>query len=115
MQESAGVDSVRRDPRAGPVEGRAPGSHRVLAHAGLRHRAPVRELPRMKLGVISLGCDKATVDSERLVGELGGRGAGVTPDLPAADVILINTCCLIAAGKEESIETILSAAQLQEG
>ena len=36
----------------------------------------------MKLGVISLGCDKATVDSERLVGELVGHGAVVTPNLP---------------------------------
>src|SRR5258705_1098167 len=115
MQESAGVDSVRRDPRAGPVEGRAPGSHRVLAHAGLRHRAPVRELPRMKLGVISLGCDKATVDSERLVGELVGHGAVVTPDLPAADVILINTCGFIDAAKQESIDAILGAAKLKEG
>src|SRR5437660_90107 len=35
----------------------------------------------MKLGVISLGCDKATVDSERLVGDLVGHGAVVTADL----------------------------------
>jgi len=45
----------------------------------------------MKLGVISLGCDKATVDSERLVGQLVGHGAVVTPNLPDADVILVNT------------------------
>src|SRR5437016_595035 len=38
----------------------------------------------MKLGVVSLGCDKATVDSERLVGELVGHGAVVTPDLRRA-------------------------------
>ena len=35
----------------------------------------------MKLGVISLGCDKATVDSERLVGDLVGHGAVVVPDV----------------------------------
>jgi len=67
----------------------------------------------MKLGVISLGCDKATVDSERLVGELVGHGAVVTPDLPHADVILINTCGFIDAAKRESIEAILSAARLK--
>src|SRR5438067_10746068 len=67
----------------------------------------------MKLGVVSLGCDKATVDSERLVGELVGHGAVVTPDLPRADVILVNTCGFIDAAKQESIDAILSAARLK--
>ena len=67
----------------------------------------------MKLGVISLGCDKATVDSERLVGDLVGHGAVVTPDLPGADVILINTCGFIDAAKQESIDAILGAAKLK--
>jgi len=67
----------------------------------------------MKLGVISLGCDKATVDSERLVGELVGHGAVVTPDLPGADVILVNTCGFIDAAKQESIDAILGAAKLK--
>jgi len=69
----------------------------------------------MKLGVISLGCDKATVDSERLVGELVGHGAMITPDLPHADVILVNTCGFIDAAKQESIDAILEAAQLKRG
>ncbi len=68
----------------------------------------------MKLGVISLGCDKATVDSERLVGELVGHGAVVTSDLPGADVILVNTCGFIDAAKQESIDAILAAAKLKE-
>jgi len=68
----------------------------------------------MKLGVISLGCDKATVDSERLVGELVGHGAVITPDLPHADVILVNTCGFIDAAKQESIDAILEAAQLKQ-
>jgi ribosomal protein S12 methylthiotransferase len=67
----------------------------------------------MKLGVISLGCDKATVDSERLVGELVGHGAVVTPELAASDVILINTCGFIDAAKQESIDAMLEAAQLK--
>src|SRR3989440_1900087 len=67
----------------------------------------------MKLGVISLGCDKATVDSERLVGDLVGHGAIVTSDLPHADVILVNTCGFIDAAKQESIDAILSAASLK--
>ena len=68
----------------------------------------------MKLGVISLGCDKATVDSERLVGELVGHGAVVTPELPCADVILVNTCGFIDAAKQESIDAILDAAKLKQ-
>jgi ribosomal protein S12 methylthiotransferase len=68
----------------------------------------------MKLGVISLGCDKATVDSERVVGDLVGHGAVVTSDLPSADVILINTCGFIDAAKQESIDAILGAAKLKE-
>ena len=67
----------------------------------------------MKLGVISLGCDKATVDSERLGGVLVGHGAVVTPDLPHADVILLNTCGFIDAAKQESIDAMLGAAKLK--
>src|SRR5216110_2169019 len=67
----------------------------------------------MTLGVVSLGCDKATVDSERLVGELVVHGAVVTPDLQRADVILVNTCGFIDAAKQESIDAILSAAKLK--
>jgi len=68
----------------------------------------------MKLGVISLGCDKATVDSERLVGELVGHGALVTDDLSHADVILVNTCGFIDAAKRESIDAMLEATQLKQ-
>lgn len=69
----------------------------------------------MRLGVISLGCDKATVDSERLVGDLVGHGATVVDDPETADVVLVNTCGFIDAAKRESIDTMLRAAQLKEG
>ncbi len=68
----------------------------------------------MKLGVISLGCDKATVDSERLVGELVGHGARVVADLEGADVVLVNTCGFIDAAKRESVEAILEAQGARE-
>jgi len=67
----------------------------------------------MKLGIISLGCDKATVDSERLVGELVGHGARVVPELETADVVLVNTCGFIDAAKRESVEAILEATRLK--
>ncbi len=68
----------------------------------------------MRLGLVSLGCDKNTVDSERILGTLVGRGARRVSDLGEADVILVNTCGFIDAAKEESIETLLEAAGLKE-
>ncbi|MGB5302425.1 MAG: 30S ribosomal protein S12 methylthiotransferase RimO, partial [Gemmatimonadota bacterium] len=59
----------------------------------------------MKLGLISLGCDKNTVDSERMLSALTDQGAVHTADLSEAEVILVNTCGFIDAAKEESIET----------
>jgi len=67
----------------------------------------------LKLGVISLGCDKATVDSEHLVASLVGHGAAVTRRLEDADVILVNTCGFIDAAKRESIEALLEAGRLK--
>ena len=66
----------------------------------------------MRLGLISLGCDKNTVDSERMLAELVGHGAERT-EVDEADVILVNTCGFIDAAKEESIETILEAERLK--
>jgi ribosomal protein S12 methylthiotransferase len=68
----------------------------------------------MKLGLVSLGCDKNTVDSERMLSALAGRGATHTSDLCRADVILVNTCGFIDAAKEESIETLLEMGRLKE-
>ena len=68
----------------------------------------------MKLGLVSLGCDKNTVDSERMLSALSGHGAEHTRDLSAADVILVNTCGFIDAAKEESIETLLEMGRLKE-
>jgi len=67
----------------------------------------------VKLGIVSLGCDKATVDSERLVGDLVGHGARVIADVQHADVILVNTCGFIDAAKRESIDAMLEASALK--
>ena len=69
----------------------------------------------MKLGLVSLGCDKNTVDSERLFAALAGHGAQRVTDLETADVIVVNTCGFIDAAKEESIETLLDVARLKRG
>ncbi len=64
----------------------------------------------MRLGLVSLGCDKNTVDSERMLATLTGYGAE-TVSVREAEVILVNTCGFIDAAKEESIETLISAGR----
>jgi len=68
----------------------------------------------MKLGLVSLGCDKNTVDSERMLSALAEHGAVYTHDLSEAEVILVNTCGFIDAAKEESIETLLEVSRLKD-
>lgn len=68
----------------------------------------------MKFSVITLGCDKNTVDSERIVASLVGHGALYTPEPSAAEVLIVNTCAFIDAAKEESIDTLLEAARLKD-
>ncbi|MEN3027917.1 MAG: 30S ribosomal protein S12 methylthiotransferase RimO [Aquificaceae bacterium] len=65
----------------------------------------------MKIGVISLGCAKNLVDTERLLGRLGAGGAELVSDPRKADLILINTCGFIEPAKVEAIETILEFAR----
>ncbi len=69
----------------------------------------------MKLGLVSLGCDKNTVDSERMLSVLADQGAVHTADLTEAEVIVVNTCGFIDAAKEESIETLLQMGRLKSG
>ena len=68
----------------------------------------------MKVAVVTLGCDKNTVDSERYLADLADRGAEPTSDPGDADVILVNTCGFIDAAKKESIDAIVDAGRLKE-
>ena len=68
----------------------------------------------MKVAVITLGCDKNTVDSERYLADLADRGAEPTDQLGEADVILVNTCGFIDAAKSESIDAIVQAGRFKE-
>src|SRR5690606_13771308 len=67
-----------------------------------------------RIALVTLGCDKNTVDSERMMAALVGHGARVTADPEGADVVLVNTCGFIREAKEQSIETILEACELKE-
>ena len=55
---------------------------------------------------VSLGCAKNLVDSEKMLGQLAEAGCVLTPVAEEADVIVINTCGFLAAGRTEAIETI---------
>ena len=67
-----------------------------------------------RIALLTLGCDKNTVDSERMMAALLGYGAHVSTDLERADVVIVNTCGFIQEAKEQSIETILEACDLKE-
>ena len=65
----------------------------------------------MKVGMISLGCNKNRVDSETALGLLADHGYEFTGDPAEADILMVNTCGFIESAKEESIDTILEMAQ----
>ncbi|ACH82388.1 30S ribosomal protein S12 methylthiotransferase RimO [Acidithiobacillus ferrooxidans] len=58
------------------------------------------------IGVVSLGCPKATVDSERILTQLRAEGYLLVGDYANADVVVVNTCGFIDAAVEESLEAI---------
>jgi ribosomal protein S12 methylthiotransferase len=68
----------------------------------------------MKVGVITLGCDKNTVDTERYLAQLADYSAEYTSSMAEADVIIVNTCGFIDAAKKESIDALIEAASFKE-
>ncbi len=66
-----------------------------------------KTLPRPpRVGLVSLGCPKALVDSERIITKLRSDGYEMSPDYAGADVVLVNTCGFLDSAKEESLEAI---------
>src|SRR6186997_3612712 len=59
-----------------------------------------------RVGMVSLGCPKALVDSERILTKLRSDGYQLSPDYEQADVVLVNTCGFLDSAKEESLEAI---------
>src|SRR5688572_13897968 len=59
-----------------------------------------------RVGMVSLGCPKALVDSERILTKLRAEGYEMSPDYAGADVVLVNTCGFLDSAKEESLEAI---------
>ena len=66
-------------------------------------------MTRPTVGFVSLGCAKATVDSERILTQLRAEGYGFSQTYDDADVVVVNTCGFIDAAVEESLSTIEEA------
>ncbi len=59
-----------------------------------------------KVGIVSLGCPKALVDSERIITRLRAEGYQIAPDYSGADLVLVNTCGFLDSAREESLDAI---------
>ena len=59
-----------------------------------------------KIGMVSLGCPKALVDSERILTRLRAEGYAISPDYAGADAVVVNTCGFLDSAKAESLEAI---------
>lgn len=68
----------------------------------------------IKVGMVSLGCSKNLVDSERMLYKLRERGYELVTEPGLADVAVVNTCGFIQSAKEEAIETIIELGKLKE-
>ncbi|PSL19711.1 30S ribosomal protein S12 methylthiotransferase RimO [Shimia abyssi] len=73
--------------------------------------APTSRPGQPTIGMVSLGCPKALVDSERILTRLRAEGYGVSPDYSGADAVLVNTCGFLDSAKAESLEAIGEAIQ----
>ena len=69
-----------------------------------------------KINIVTLGCSRNVVDSEKLLGQLqsGGYHVSYDPDDLTAGTVVINTCGFIKDAKEESIDTILRYVRAKE-
>ncbi|MDX1780916.1 MAG: 30S ribosomal protein S12 methylthiotransferase RimO [Thalassovita sp.] len=75
----------------------------------LAPRARISDAPRPgqpTIGMVSLGCPKALVDSERILTRLRAEGYGISPDYAGADAVIVNTCGFLDSAKAESLEAI---------
>ena len=67
-----------------------------------------------KFGVISLGCDKNRVDTEKMLAMIASRGCSVTDDPAEALILIVNTCGFLESARTEAIETVLEFAEYKQ-
>ncbi|MFV0292088.1 MAG: 30S ribosomal protein S12 methylthiotransferase RimO [Paracoccus sp. (in: a-proteobacteria)] len=66
----------------------------------------VRREDQPTIGMVSLGCPKALVDSERILTRLRAEGYAISPDYSGADAVIVNTCGFLDSAKAESLDAI---------
>ena len=113
--------SFSRRARASPLRGAAPAARTARMHRSRRKSSPAAPAapapkPRRaaaaphkaapRVGLVSLGCPKALVDSERIITRLRAEGYVLSPDYAGADVVLVNTCGFLDSAKQESLDAI---------
>ena len=77
-----------------------------------RARVPDDKRPgQPTIGMVSLGCPKALVDSERILTRLRAEGYAISPDYAGAEAVIVNTCGFLDSAKMESLEAIGEALQ----
>ena len=69
----------------------------------------------INIALITLGCDKNTADSERMLGLLMKEGFNLVTDIGEADVAVVNTCCFIQSATQESIDKLLELSEYKKG
>ncbi len=62
--------------------------------------------PAPRIGIVSLGCPKALVDSERIITRLRAEGYELSPDYAGADMVIVNTCGFLDSARAESLAAI---------
>lgn len=68
------------------------------------------DFTKKKFGIISLGCDKNRVDSEKLLSIIKSAGCEITEDISAVQVLIVNTCAFLNSARKEAIETVIEFA-----
>lgn len=68
----------------------------------------------VKIGMVSLGCNKNQVDAERMLYKIREAGYQLVADAALSDIVIVNTCGFIESAKQEAIETILEFGKLKE-
>ena len=80
------------------------GVAQVVTHRAIWGYKPGMTEASPKIGIVSLGCPKALVDSERILSKLRAEGYELSGEYDGADLVVVNTCGFLDTAKAESLE-----------
>ena len=79
---------------------------------GGKNYVVMNDLRKIKVGLVSLGCDKNRVDSEKLLAKMSEEFE-ITSDIMKADVLVINSCAFLTASRKEALDAVFEYAELK--